>query len=167
MPKKKPTKKKSRPKKKGTKKLKGKLSADPDGFTLEVLDSEEGKQIVRQNGTGRFLAGTNTGGRPKGSVDGIALVRALFVRHMDAMSVKGAEFDQLIEELKRSKGGVWRLLRMGLQMSRDERAAAAGALVNVQGASAINIVIVEETPPPAKHVASRVVENDGNAQKTD
>lgn len=95
------------------------------------------------------------------------LVRALFDRHIGKMSASGGEFDQLLAELSKSKGGVWRLLKMGLQAARDqEQARSAGAAVNVHGATSINIVIVEETPPSAKHVESRVVE-DGDNGKAD
>lgn len=156
-------------KKKAKKRKKAKAAApppmmpvEPDDVTLEIIDAEAGKQIVRSNIDGRFQPGTHAGGRPKGSVDGIALVRALFGKHLGEMSLGGKEFDKLLKELRKSKGGVWRLFKMGLAASRDEERAKSG-IVNVQGATSINIVIVEETPP-AKLVASHVVESGGNGK---
>ncbi len=141
---------------------------DPDEFALEVLDAEAGKQIVRNKCNGRFGKGTKAGGRPQGSVDGIALVRALFDRHIGRMSADGKEFDQLLDELKKTKGGVYRLFKMGLRAAAEqERAAASGNTVNVQSARAINIVIVEETPPTMKQIESHVVVEDGDNGKAD
>lgn len=159
-------------KKKPRKKVKRKVATsaketpkDPDGTTVEVLDAEAGKQIVRRNdGTGRFAAGTNTGGRPKGSVDGIALARALLAKHVGEMSATGAEFDRLFKELRETKGGVWRIFKMGLKaFSEEQRAAASGNTVNVHGTRTVNIVIVEETAP-MKQVESRVLEDGGNGK---